>query len=65
MNCDCRWVEIPLGIVVILFTWWTIPYAMWIVTVAAALLIIHALTCKNCKACKTDMKPMKSAKKKK
>ena len=61
MNCNCKYTETILGIVILVFVWVDF-YSKWIITIAAALLIIHALTCKNCGACQTCMPDAKSTK---
>lgn len=65
MGCNCKIMEIVLGIVILILTLWPMilgaKASMWIVVVAAALLVIHALTCKNCGACE----PMKQTSKRK
>lgn len=51
MGCNCKVTEIIIGILILVFTWWTTDYSGWIVTILAVILIIHALTCKKCGAC--------------
>jgi len=67
MNCNCRWVETILGLAILVFTWWMVSWGKWVVTIAAAMIILHALMCKNCGACSNDVKmaPTKTAVKKK
>lgn len=48
MGCNCRHVEIILGIIIIVFAWWQTGASQWIITIAAALLILHALKYTNC-----------------
>jgi len=63
-NCNCKWTEIILGVLILVFAWWATAYSQWIVTIAAVLLLLHALSCKNCGRCSEhQMKPV--AKKKK
>ena len=49
MSCNCKYIEIVLGLAIIAFVWWQVGASQWIITVAAALLILHALKCDNCK----------------
>lgn len=65
MNCNCTWVESLLAVIVIVFAFWQTSYSQWVIVIAAALLLIHGLWCKNCKACKSEMHQMKPTKKKK
>lgn len=48
MNVNCKHAETILGIIIIVFAWWIIGASQWIITIAAALLIIHAMKCDNC-----------------
>ena len=48
MGCNCKLTEIIIGVVIIVFALWQIGASQWIVTIAAALLILHALKCENC-----------------
>lgn len=45
---NCKWIEILLAIVAIVFTLWPTAYSKWVVVIAAALILIHALSCKMC-----------------
>jgi len=51
-NCNCRWTETILGVVILIVTLWPAllgnSVSMWIVIITAVLLILHAWTCKNC-----------------
>ena len=49
--CNCKVGEIIFGIVILVFTFWETAASQWIVAIAAALLIIHALACKNLASC--------------
>jgi general stress protein CsbA len=57
MGCKCNWVESVLAIVIIVFAWMqgVSGTNMWIIVVAAVLLLLHALMCKKCKSCETPM----------
>ena len=48
--CDCRWTEIIIAVVVIVFSViWSASWTNWVIFVAALVLLVHALTCKNCR----------------
>jgi hypothetical protein len=52
MGCNCIWTEFVLGVVILVFTVWptlifTAMTSMWIVVVAAVLLVLHSLSCKG------------------
>ena len=49
MNCNCKWVETVLAIVIIVFVLLETGASQWIVLIAAILLLIHSWMCKNCK----------------
>ena len=54
MGCNCKWVEVVLAIVILVFTFWSTAVSQWLVAIAAVLLLIHALMCKNCAKCEPD-----------
>ncbi|MBI4116427.1 hypothetical protein HY449_01645 [Candidatus Pacearchaeota archaeon] len=62
----CRWIEAILAVLIIVFTWWptqilSAVVSMWVVIVSAALLLVHALFCKNCEGlCMGMMKQRRS-----
>ncbi|MBI3333894.1 hypothetical protein HYZ97_00190 [Candidatus Pacearchaeota archaeon] len=50
MNCNCQVTEVILAIVIIVFALWSsLAWGKWVVVIAAALLLIHALKCNNCR----------------
>ncbi len=49
--CNCKWTEIILGIVILVFAFWQTDASQWIVAIAAALVVIHALACRNLASC--------------
>jgi phosphatidylglycerophosphate synthase len=51
MECNCKWTETILALVIIVFAFWEVTYSMWIIIIAAVLLLIHAFRCKNCGTC--------------
>jgi hypothetical protein len=68
MGCNCKWTEIVLGLIIIVFAWpelINVAWAAWVVIISGALLIVHALKCGNCGACKTCSTGMKGSMKKK
>jgi len=62
MGCNCKYIEIVLGLVIIVFAWWQVGASQWIITVAAALLILHALKCDNCSVNVSSIKGKKKGK---
>ena len=53
MNCNCRWYELVLAVVILVFVIWptqifSAAVSWWLVIIAAVLLIIHSLICKHC-----------------
>ena len=54
MGCNCQWMEVLVAIVILVFTFWMTTASQWIVIIAAVVLLLHALLCKNCKMCKDD-----------
>lgn len=45
---NCKWIEAILAVIIIVFANSSWVYATWIIIVAAAIILIHALTCKTC-----------------
>jgi len=64
MNCNCSITEKIVGILVIVFAWWSTGYNDWILTIIGAFLIIHAFTCKNCKMPMEKQMPSRSSRRK-
>lgn len=50
MKCNCMWVEFVLAVVILVFAIWPgiVSWSNWVIIVAAALLLIHALSCSKC-----------------
>ena len=42
------WCELILGIIILIFSFWKTTYSMWVVVIAAVILIIHSFTCPRC-----------------
>ena len=67
MNCNCKWCTTIIGIVILVFAFLegVTGLNMWIIVIAAILLIIHAFKCKNCGICAPEMatKPDKKRRK--
>ncbi len=59
--CNCKVSEIIFGIVVLVFIFWETVASQWIVAIAAALIIIHALACKNLASCCAPVAPAAKA----
>jgi len=49
VGCNCKWTEIIIALVILIVTIWPnivgATVSMWLVVIAAALLLIHALKC--------------------
>lgn len=47
-NCNCRWTETILGVVILIVTLWPallgVSASMWVTIIAAVVLILHAWT---------------------
>ena len=66
--CNCKATEIVLGLVVLVFALYQTSYSKWVIVVAAVLLLIHGLACKDMGSCAAPVKAKparKKAKKKK
>lgn len=53
MNCNCKWVESVLAVLILVFVIWptqifSATVSWWIVIISAALLLIHSLSCRKC-----------------
>jgi hypothetical protein len=53
MGCNCKWFEIIVAIVVILFAFLQgiAGLNMWVIVIAGVVLLLHAMKCSNCGAC--------------
>lgn len=56
MGCNCRVTESILAIVILVFALWQVTYSTWIVSIAAVLLLVHSMWCKNCGECEMPAK---------
>ena len=66
MGCNCKWTEVVLGVIIILFAVvFNVSWGEYIVVIAAALLVIHAFSCGNCGSCASPAPKAKSKKRKK
>jgi len=50
---SCRWCELLLAVVIIVFTWWPMQIfsaviSKWIVIISAVILVVHSLLCHKC-----------------
>jgi len=53
MNCNCRWTEFVVAVLVLVFTIWPTQIfaakaSWWLVVIAAAVLLVHSLMCSKC-----------------
>ena len=55
MGCNCKWTEIVIGLVILIFTIWPgiigVTASWWVIVIAAIVLILHAFMCKPCSTC--------------
>ena len=67
MNCNCKWCEAVIAVIILLFAYWPTLFGVsamtskWIVVIAAIVLLIHSFVCKRCMMC--DDHKMSSKKK--
>ena len=64
MNHNCKWCEVVLLLLIVIWTFWTNLFGLsskWVVIIAAVILLIHGL---GCKTCHVDMKSKPKKKKK-
>ena len=45
---NCKWLEVVLALIVIVFAVWQSMYSQWVIVIAAAIILLHALMCKSC-----------------
>jgi len=49
MGCNCKWCQVVIGLIVVIFTLWPQgTWSKWLVVIAGAALILHAFCCKKC-----------------
>jgi len=74
MDVNCGWVQTVLSALILVFVIWptqilSAAVSWWIVVISAALLLVHALSCKKCGGLccgiGTDMKEAGKSKQKK
>lgn len=62
-HCNCKWTETVLGLILLIVTIWPTllgaTASMWVVIVAAVVLILHAWCCGCCGSCMHDEMPKK------
>ncbi len=62
--CNCKYTELVTGIVVLVLALWpnmiSANVSKWIIVVAAVVLIVHSLGCKNMSCCDKDAGATKS-----
>jgi type IV secretory pathway TrbL component len=62
MCCNCKWTEIILAVVILIFAFWQTVASKWIIVIAAIVLLLHALMCKNCANCDVPAAKVKAKK---
>jgi hypothetical protein len=71
MGCNCKHVELIVGLVVIVFALWgdaitsSMSVTKWVLVISGAALLLHAFKCRNCGPCTHCDMPKKSTTKKK
>ena len=60
MNCNCKWYELVLAVIILVFVIWptqilSATVSWWLIVIAAVLLIIHSLFCNKCSGLCTGM----------
>ena len=60
-NCNCKWTETILGLVILIVTLWPnilgTGASWWVVVIAAILLVVHAWSCGKCGMCMHEEMP--------
>jgi len=63
MNCNCKYMETIFGLAILIVTIWPdligASASRVVVIIAAALLVLHAWSCKNCGMCMPEGKSMR------
>ena len=56
MGCNCKMFEIIIAIILIVFAFMegVSGLNMWVIVIAAIVLLLHAWRCKNCGVCAVD-----------
>jgi predicted Na+-dependent transporter len=71
MDCNCKYCNTILAIVILVFSFWSVAWtnwltSKWIIVAAAVLILLHGIKCNHCgDRCGTKMPAKKKAKKKK
>jgi len=64
MNCNCKWLEVIMAVVVFVVAVWPgilgSVVSTWVIGVAMVLLFLHALKCKNCGTCNSGVNVAKA-----
>jgi len=45
--CNCKLTEIIVGLIILAFAFLETSYSKWVIVIAAAVLLIHALFCRD------------------
>lgn len=51
MNCNCKWTESVLALLILVFAFWQVAWSQWIIVIAAVILLLHSWMCKTCAMC--------------
>lgn len=66
MGCNCKLTESILAILIIIFAFWQTAASIWIIVIAAVLILIHSHKCGGmCASCGSDKILAKKSSKKK
>ena len=68
MGYNCKLTESILAILIIIFAFWQTAASIWIIVIAAVLLLIHSHKCGGCSTCATcgnEKMPKKKSSRKK
>ena len=55
--CNCKVTEIIVAVIILLFAFYETIYSKWVIVIAAAVLLVHGLGCKNIAGCCEEAKP--------
>lgn len=51
MGCNCKWCELVIAIVILVFAFWMTAWSKWIIVIAAIVLLLHSFLCRSCMMC--------------
>ena len=61
--CNCKLTEIVVAAVILVFALYEATYSKWIIIIAAVVLFVHGLMCKDIACCNDDTAKPKAKKK--